>query len=255
MKKQLLLSMIFMLLCGFIYGQHLIRVNNDPAAGADYTTIQAANDEALPGDTIYVEGSPAGYAGASIDKKLIIIGPGYFLADNDSTQANVLDAKINHLDLQAGSKGTKVSGLIITSSLAFRDDDIVASRCKINTISFWDGCNNILITQNFISGQLHVYTENLTNSIISNNIIGSSISAGSSSYPLQITNNVFKGSSGTPVSVYYSTISNNIFISSTDKIQENTGNTIINNIFAYAGTNANGNKYSITMTTVFVDLN
>ena len=220
MKKQLLLSMIFTLLCGFIYGQHLIRVNNNPAAGADYTTMQAANDDALPGDTIYLEGSPAFYDGANIDKKLIIIGPGYFLADNDSTQANVLDAKINHLDLITGSKGTKVCGLIILSSLAIRDDEIVASRCKINLISFWDGSNNTLITQNYITGQILDYSGNLTNSIISNNIIGTSISAGSASYPLQITNNVFKGTSGPPVSVYYSTISNNIFISSTNKIQD-----------------------------------
>ena len=247
--------MVFTLLCGFIYGQHLIRVNNDPAADADYTTIQAANDDALPGDTIYVEGSPANYNGANIDKKLIIIGPGYFLADNDSTQANVLDAEIaGTLDFMTGSKGSKVSGLII-SSLYIRVDEIVASRCNIYQIGFWDDSNNTLITQNFIGNQIVVYQGNLTNSIISNNIIGSGISAGNTSYPLQITNNVIKGSSGPPVNVYYSTISNNIFISSTNKLQENTGNTIINNLFAYAGTNANGNKYSITMTTVFVDFN
>jgi len=254
MKKQFLLSLIFTLFCGIIYGQHLIRVNNDPAADADYTTIQAANDDALPGDTIYVEGSPANYDGANIDKKLIIIGPGYFLADNDSTQANVLDTEIaGTLDFIIGSKGSKVYGLII-STLYIRDDEIVASRCKIGGIGFWDDSNNTLITQNYITAGISSYGGKLTNSIISNNIIGSSLSAGSTSYPLQITNNVFKGLAA-PVSVYYSTISNNIFISSTYKIQENTGNTIINNIFAYAGTNANGNKYSITMTTVFVDLN
>ncbi len=105
--------MIFTLLCGLIYGQHLIRVNNDPAADADYTSLQAANDDALPGDTIYVEGSPTNYDGANIDKKLIIIGPGYFLADNDSTQANVLDAEIGTLDFITGSKGSKIIGLII----------------------------------------------------------------------------------------------------------------------------------------------
>ena len=255
MKKQLLLSLIFTLFCGIIYGQHLIRVNNDPAADADYTTIQAANDDALPGDTIYVEGSPAIYSGADIDKKLTIIGPGYFLADNDSTQANVLDAEISGvLDFITGSKGSKVCGLIL-STLYIRDDEIVASRCKISGIGFWNNSNNTLITQNFIIGQITVYSGNLTNSIFSNNIIGNGIGASSTSYPLQITNNVFIGSGGPPVSVYYSTISNNIFISSTNKLAELTGNTTINNIFAYAGTNANGNKYSITMTTVFVDLN
>ncbi len=255
MKKQFLLSLIFTLFCGIIYGQHLIRVNNDPAADGDYLTLQAANDNALPGDTIYIEGSPADYTGANIDKKLIIIGPGYFLADNDSTQANVLDAEIaGTLDFITGSKGTRVSGLII-ATLYIRDDEIVASRCKISGIGIWDDSNNTLITQNFIIGQIQVYSGKLTNSIISNNIMGYGITAGNTSYPLQITNNVIKGSSGLPVNVYYSTISNNILTSSTNKLQENTGNSIINNLFAYAGTNANGNKYSIIMTTVFVDFN
>ncbi len=247
--------MIFTLLCGFIYGQHLIRVNNDPAADADYTTIQAANDDALPGDTIYVEGSAVTYEGAEIDKKLVIIGPGYFLADNDSTQANTLDADISGtLDFIAGSKGSKISGLII-NTVYIRDDEIVVSRCNTSNIYIYDDSNNTLITQNFISYYISINSGKLTNSIISNNIIGYSISAGTTSYPLQITNNVIKGTYATPVSVYYSTISNNIFTSSTYKLQENTGNTISNNLFAYAGTNANGNKYSITMTTVFIDLN
>ena len=255
MKKQLLLSLIFTLFCGMIYGQHLIRVNNDPAADADYVTIQAAVENALPGDTIYIEGSPANYDGANIDKKLIIIGPGYFLADNDSTQANVLDAEIvSLLVFQTGSKGSKISGLIL-SQLYIQDDEIVVSRCNTGYIYISDDSNNTLITQNFVNYYISNTSGKLTNSIISNNIIGYGISAGNTSYPLQITNNVIKGLSGAPVSVYYSTISNNILTSTTTKLQENTGNTIINNIFAYAGTNANGNKYSITMTTVFVDLN
>jgi len=237
-----------------IYGQHLIRVNNDPAADGDYLTLQAANDNALPGDTIYIEGSPANYAGANIDKKLIIIGPGYFIADNDSTQRNVLDAEISStLSFNTGSKGSKVSGLII-SQINIQDDEIVVSRCNVTSIYFFANSKNTLITQNFIRMSIVVSSGNLTNSIISNNIIGYSIGAGSSSYPLQITNNVIKGGSSSPVSVYYSTISNNIF-PSTLKLMENIGNSIINNIFAYAGTNANGNQYSITMTTVFVDLN
>ncbi len=247
--------MIFTLLCGFIYGQHLIRVNNDPAADADYTTLQAANDEALPGDTIYVEGSPANYTGAYIDKKLIIIGPGYFLADNDSTQANSLDANIaGSLDFRTGSKSSKVSGLII-SQININDDEIVVSRCNVHSIYIFANSKNILITQNYINYSISVSGGNLTSSIITNNIIGWAITANNTSYPLQITNNVIRGGNGTPISVYYSTISNNIFTSTNYKLQENTGNSIINNLFAYAGTNANGNIYSITMTTVFVDFN
>ncbi len=82
MKKELLLSLIFVLLCGLLSGQHLKRVNNNPGADPDYATLQAANDAASNGDTIYVEGSPTNYDGADISKKLVIIGPGYFLTDN-----------------------------------------------------------------------------------------------------------------------------------------------------------------------------
>jgi len=254
MKKLLLLSTLFSLFCGIIFGQHLIRVNNDPAANADYTTIQSAIDGAQPGDTIYVEGSPVNYAGTKIDKKLVIIGPGYFLADNDSTQANIHVAEISaSLDFIKGSEGSKVCGLIIDQTIYIRDDEIVVSRCKINKLQIYSNSNNITITQNFIS-DISTYYVNLTNSVISNNITNY-ISVSKASYPLQITNNVFIGGTQTYVlsGVYNSTISNNIFIHPTRKMQENTGNTIINNIFSYDGTDANGNKYNIDMTDVFVD--
>lgn len=240
-----------------IYGKNLIRVNNDPAADADYTTLQAANDNASAGDTIYIEGSPVGYDGADIDKKLIIIGPGYLLADNDSTQANSLDAKIiNNLKFVAGSQGSKLMGMILSTSVTIGVNEIVITRCRVHSISISADINNVLITQNYVDYYITISSYyRLTNSIISNNIIGYGITAGSGSYPLQITNNVFRGISGSPVSVYLSTISNNIFASSS-KIDENTtGNNIINNIFAYAGTDGNGNKYGIAMTSVFVDFN
>lgn len=252
MKKQLLLSLILTLFCGIIYGQHLIRVNNNPDADADYTTLQAAHDNASNGDTIYVEGSQVAYTGIEVYKKLTFIGPGYFLSENDSTQANSLDANISVMDFQAGSAGSGITGLKV-STIDIRVNDIVISRCNVTIVRIMSNSANCLITQNYLQ-EFYVSSGNFTNSIISNNIVTSKISASGGSYPLTITNNVFKDAFyTTPLNVYYSSIANNIFCNSTYKIAEHTGNNIINNILAYPGTNADGNKYNIAMVTVFID--
>ena len=90
MKKQFLLSLIFTLFCGIIYGQHLIRVNNTAGTDPDYTTLQAANDNASNGDTIYVEGSTTTYAGADIDKNLRLLVRASFLVKTTAPRQIVL---------------------------------------------------------------------------------------------------------------------------------------------------------------------
>jgi len=252
MKKQFLLSLILTLFCGIIYGQHLIRVNNDVNADADYTTLQEANDNASNGDTIYLEGSITNYEGVVLSKKLTIIGPGYFLSENDSTQANGLEAYTSSLDFDAGSAGSIITGIKV-STVYIRVNDIIIKRCKADYIYNYGDINNILILQNYV-GYIGSYTGIITNGIISNNIVTSQIYLGSNSGPLQITNNVILALYSTPISVYNSSIANNIIASSYD-INENTGNTITNNILSCTGTNANGNQYNIVMTNVFVDYN
>ena len=43
---------------------------------------------ASAGDTIYIESSPVPYGPLDMYKRLVVIGTGYFLSENDSTQAN-----------------------------------------------------------------------------------------------------------------------------------------------------------------------
>ncbi len=254
MKKQLLLSLIFVLLCGFISGQHLIRVNNNPGANPDYATLQAANDAASNGDTIYVEGSPTDYDGADISKKLVIIGPGYFLTDNDSTQAFGIAATFKDaINFNAGSAGSIITGCKINSEIYLNGNDISIIRCNLSTILYNGNINNILIAQNYMNniGTLSG-SYSITNAIISNNIITYQIYTETNSGALQIVNNVFTTNS-VGMSTHNSTIANNIFCSSTWGITENTGNTITNNILASAGTNANSNQYNVVMANTFVD--
>jgi hypothetical protein len=74
------------------------RVNNNgnnpvPAIVSDFpssTTLQQVNDNALvsSGDTIHLEQSPTSYGNCIFNKRLIVIGAGYFLNQNPNTQVN-----------------------------------------------------------------------------------------------------------------------------------------------------------------------
>ena len=89
------------------------RVINGLTVNADFTTLQSAINGASPGDTIYMMGSPSSYGSGSFSKKLVVIGPGYWLEENDSTQAVQNHARVTNLSFNAGSQGTMVSGLYI----------------------------------------------------------------------------------------------------------------------------------------------
>ncbi|MCU0379259.1 MAG: hypothetical protein MUC78_13475 [Bacteroidales bacterium] len=252
MKKQLLLGLIFTLVGGIVCGQHLIRVNNNAGADPDYATIQAANDAAINGDTIYIEGSTTAYAGADISKRLIIIGPGYFLTENDSTQANGLEVQINGaISFNPGSSGSIIAGCVV-SGIGIGADNLSITRCNFSSISIIvNTVNNILIVQNYCSS-IYMPSNKMTNSIIANNM-ADHIFCNASCGPLQIINNIITGYSYGGISAYNSSIANNILTQTTANMPVHTGNTINNNIFAGAGTNANGNLYNVVMANVFVD--
>jgi hypothetical protein len=253
MKKQWLLSLIFTFICGITYGQNLIRVNNDPAADPDYLALQEANNNASNGDTIYVEGSASPYEGANITKSLTIIGPGFFLSENDSTQANGLEANIGDINLNAGSAGSVLTGLK-GSSIIINVNNIVISRCNISSlISFEQEVDNILVLQNYVSA-IQTGSGKITNGIFSNNLVGSYISTSDLCGPLQVINNVFYNY-GSFIYVFNSNVSNNIIAYPAGSITENSGTTITYNLFAGDGVNVNGNQYNVDMDNVFVDFN
>lgn len=153
--KQVLISATFILLCAFtskISQAAKIRVNNNVGVSADYTDIPTAITNAFAGDTIYVEGSANSYGNITLAKKLYIIGPGYFLTENDSTQANPSQAEIGQVSFNAGSAGSVISGMAITSQVIINEDNITVKRNNItsNYGVTVNGQANIMILQNFI---------------------------------------------------------------------------------------------------------
>lgn len=77
MKKKLL---ILFVMCGLamVSQATTLRVNNtDPSA--PYASINDAVNAATEGDTIMVEGSSIPYGDVTINKRVVLIGPGYWL--------------------------------------------------------------------------------------------------------------------------------------------------------------------------------
>ena len=150
------------------------RVSNVPGVVANFTNLQLANDDVsvIAGDTVYLEGSTVNYGNVTINKKLIIVGPGFFLGENDSTQANKVAATLNSLNMNTGSEGSVVTGVSMSASLTLNAGSIVIKRCYASYVVTIFSSNNILIQSWF--NRITCYTST-QNNIIKNNFIYSPI--------------------------------------------------------------------------------
>ncbi|MCF8374316.1 MAG: hypothetical protein K9H64_22025 [Bacteroidales bacterium] len=157
------------------------RVNNNNGISADFTTLQSAIDGASNGDTLYIEASSNSYGDGVFDKKLIVIGAGYWLNENDSTQANKDDSRVAELTFNNGSQGSQIIGLKVYNGaygyvsnwklLTINVDSISILKCYIYgyqdnsqtfngyTIYVNGNRSNIVIQQNWILSRLHDYSQ------------------------------------------------------------------------------------------------
>ncbi len=197
MKKLLLFILLSAVLSNFLKAQNLHRVNNNTDFDADFTTLQDAVTAASNGDTIYVEGSATDYAGATINKPLTIVGPGFFLNENPKTQANNVAATFNGIiTFAAGSEGSTIMGCKMQSgyNLIVSVSDITVIRNNLYYLDFNSTSNNIVVAQNWMNG-IDTPNGQITNAIISNNIIYHDIDMNNTSGSLIVSNNVFRQTS------------------------------------------------------------
>ena len=103
------------------------RINNTPGIAADFTTFNAAATSASvnAGDTLHFEPSTLDYQTGSftLSKRLVIIGPGYFLDPANTTtpantglQAVTTDARITFFQIGSGANGSKFLGVTLNGS-------------------------------------------------------------------------------------------------------------------------------------------
>ncbi|MEQ8474410.1 MAG: hypothetical protein RIC35_24650 [Marinoscillum sp.] len=225
----------------------VIQVNNNSGSDADYELLQEAIDEASYGDTLYISGSPNYYDGSStirLNKRLTLIGPGYFLGENLGL-ANNLTAKLYALVVGSGADGSRIMGLdmtrgytstIASSGITNQNADGSSSTNPPDNITFE---RNIFYNM-YIKGSGHLIQNNylraLTinnvtdNTIIQNNIFSHGIGDGTSySYTytnLLIQNNILNGVSD----INGADIVNNIFVNDTN-VNDCDNGQIKNNVF------------------------
>lgn len=260
--KQFFFSLLF---CSFFAGlafsanAKIWRLNNNnggtlnPPINADFTgTIQQAHDNSSvqPGDTIHVEQSNTSYGALVMTKRLVIIGPGYFLNENPKTQViKDYGATVSGINmLNAGASGSVITGLTIIGSINMGSNRLVLTRNYIslpayNTIAIGSGnasnIDSVVISSNYMNGSAYTYnisiqagtTGQITNFILSNNFItnatNSTMVALNGSASGILINNVLNGPSA--LSVYNMYVVNNIQVFS-----NNTGgNTFFNSVLEY----------------------
>jgi hypothetical protein len=113
MKKYIYITVLFILCSSTAINAKVWRVNNHPQVDADFTTLQTAIDSASWGDTLYIEASPTNYGNGTFNKKLIVIGAGYWHAQNDSLQDYQEESWVKQLAFNEGSEGSEISGLYV----------------------------------------------------------------------------------------------------------------------------------------------
>lgn len=221
MKKYLLiLAAICMTMAA---NAKILRVSNVSGSSAPYTTIEDAHNDASAGDTIMVDASVTRY-GKSYDialtKRVVLIGPGYWLVQNKLVEEGAGYAYVSGLVIKA--VGTVVKGMTL-GSIGIQAKNVVVNRCNIGNVFIKSGCDNAIISQCFISGEVN----------------------GDESNYHMITNNLF-----TTTQPYLDIVGvNNSYIAyntcRANKFEFNTSNcTIENNLLMEIGNGGTGNSFN-----------
>ncbi len=226
------------------------------------------------GDTLYVEGSPVAYNNVSFTKKLIIIGPGYFLTENPKVSNDLLSANVGEVNFNTGSQGSQLIGInnISVYGININVSNILVKRCKIDySVNLNYNISDITIVENYFtninnsnSSAIGVSAYGFPANFVFNNNISKRVlllAYSSTTYTAQQCNhNIFDcpAISGKPsIQLNTGSFKNNILKTPTATVNINggTNQNVSYNISASStgqfGT-ANNNKVVTNMTTLFV---
>ena len=222
MKKTLLiLAAICMTMAA---NAKILRVSNISGSSAPYTTIEDAHNAASSGDTIMLDASPDYYGNAysnyQITKKLVIIGPGYWLVRNGIMAEGANRAHVNTLTIKTA--GVVVKGLCL-NDIQIQAPHVVVNRCILGGLTFGDEAENGVVTQCFI-----------TNSVNGANYI-------------QLTNNIFTSTTSYTFFLEFnnSIIAYNTFRNKNVQFARSINNcTIEHNLWKACTDNGSGNSFN-----------
>jgi hypothetical protein len=217
-----------------------ITVSNNTGDIAMYNNLQTAINAADAGDLIYIFPSPTEYGNISINKKLTLIGAGYYKKISS----------VGNIDLKANSSNSQLNGLNITGNCTLSsgtDSNYVINRCQISVGITLNG-ESVLINNCIFKSSGHANAVNINNAenvIISNNIFdkvngytSGTIICTSNKYSVLIENNIFFSNDASYnmfSSVANAEINNNIFYKTRPW---GISNCTVNNNIVFNGTDA-----------------
>jgi hypothetical protein len=223
MKKLSLTSLVFALLSIFSISHAAVRtVSNWTNIPAQFTAVQPAIDASAAGDTVYVHGSPNVYGDFVINKRLTILGPGYYPQFQNQNRATV--ATIFIYSTVAGTvNNVNIIGFHVTSQIYPGYNNNFAQGVPMEGLrvnrSFVSGLSCPLAnTSSSLIVEQCVFTSTLNtdnfSSVLVNNTIFSNSRIGSSNQTdanTVVTNCLFYGSNSGPNNITNTIFSNNIF--------------------------------------------
>ena len=154
-----ILGFLFLLLITYqsTNAQNIWIVSNEPGyTPADFDNIQSAIDSASQGDLIYIHGTASVYSENPIlDKKLHIIGPGYWTTLNGIDQLNTNSANTGTINIGPGSDSTIIEGIVCTG-MDLDADHVIIRYNRIERVSYalslLNVPENIAVYANYIVG-------------------------------------------------------------------------------------------------------
>lgn len=245
---------------------NIFRVNNtlttNPVQKTYNSILEANNSSAvLPGDTLMIEGCPTEYDGTALNKRLVLIGPGYLLNENPQTQANLSTAVLRNLTFENGASGSIIAGLTFSgfsgSYIPYISNasNIVIMRCYLpNPIVLIGNVSGIQIIQNYFArSAIYIGSGSYTFTGVSlkNNYIDEAQSITSSdSYQRifsAVENNIFNGNVTLTANVFRSNI-----ITSTTAVVAVSSGSIENNLVANSQLPATNGNQTFNAANLFV---
>lgn len=260
--KKVLLALTLLAATAMNASAKIWRVNNNAGAVADFSNLQSAHNAAQSGDTLQVESSGGTYS-IQLTKKLVVIGPGYFLNENPQTQINTTGATLYSAEFKPGSSGSVVQGFTIYFTTV-NESGVTLQRNRLTSgleFATTQSISNDTLRQNYLGASISGGTANTTCTglLVYNNLIAAS--------PININTswiNNFNGyfiNNSLTGSYYYNficvnfVIQNNIIYGVANNAYT-LSNTWFNNVFGTAPFAAgNGNVVNANFDDIFVGWN
>lgn len=149
--------------CGMAQAK-ILRVNNTTGSGAPYTKVDDALKAAETGDTIMIDGSNNGYGNITVNKKVVLMGPGFWRSENGVSGQGESDATLGTITINSAAQGSVIRGLKV-ENIGISANNIVVNRCYVTyrirvQAGVGSTADNCVIHQNFIAGRIEGYSNN-----------------------------------------------------------------------------------------------